>query len=61
VQPPADTLNKLAEVLNTTVDYLLNRNSDEKAQTALRDAELLAQFKEEILRFTKVVLLQIKV
>ncbi len=46
VQPPAHTLNKLAEVLNTTVDYLLNGNADEKAQTALQDAELLAQFKE---------------
>lgn len=46
VQPPADTLNKLAEVLNTTVDFLLNGNADEKAQTALNDTELLAQFKE---------------
>jgi len=29
VQPPADTINKLAEVLGTTVDYLINGNSDE--------------------------------
>jgi transcriptional regulator with XRE-family HTH domain len=46
VQPPADILNKLADVLNTTVDFLLNGNANEKAQVALQDAELLKQFKE---------------
>lgn len=46
VQPPADILNKLADVLNTTVDFLLNGNANEKAQIALQDAELLKQFKE---------------
>lgn len=45
-QPPADILNKLADVLNTTVDFLLNGNANEKAQIALQDAELLKQFKE---------------
>ena len=46
VQPPADILNKLADVLSTTVDFLLNGNAQEKAQVALKDAELLKQFKE---------------
>jgi transcriptional regulator with XRE-family HTH domain len=46
VQPPADILNKLADVLNTTVDFLLNGTANEKAQMALQDAELLKQFKE---------------
>jgi len=46
VQPPANTLNKLAEVLNTTVDFLLNGNSDEKAIATLKNAELLQRFKE---------------
>ena len=46
VQPPADTLNKLAEIFNTSVDYLINGNIDEKAKAALHDAELLQRFKE---------------
>ncbi|MBN1951786.1 MAG: helix-turn-helix transcriptional regulator [Bacteroidales bacterium] len=46
VQPPADILNKIAEILNTSVDYLINGNSDEKALATLKDAELLKRFKE---------------
>jgi transcriptional regulator with XRE-family HTH domain len=46
VQPPADTINKLAEVLGTTVDYLINGNSDEKAKAALKNSELLQRFRE---------------
>lgn len=46
VQPPADVLNKLADVLGTTVDFLLNGNSGEKAKASLKNAELLSKFKE---------------
>jgi transcriptional regulator with XRE-family HTH domain len=46
VQPPAGTLNKLAEVLNTTVDFLINGNAEEKAQATLKNAQLLQKFKE---------------
>ncbi len=46
VQPPADILNKIAEILNTSVDYLINGNTDEKAQATLKNAELLQRFKE---------------
>jgi transcriptional regulator with XRE-family HTH domain len=46
VQPPADILNKLADVLNTTVDYLINGNSNEKAQATLKNTELLQRFRE---------------
>ena len=46
VQPPADILNKLADVLNTTIDYLINGNSNEKAQATLKNTELLQRFKE---------------
>jgi transcriptional regulator with XRE-family HTH domain len=46
VQPPADILNKIAEILNTSVDYLINGNTDEKAQAMLKNAELLQRFKE---------------
>lgn len=46
VQPPADILNKLADVLGTSVDFLINGTSTEKAQNTLKDAELIKQFKE---------------
>ena len=46
VQPPADTLNKLAEIFNTSVDFLLNGNTDEKAKATLKSAKLLQRFKE---------------
>jgi transcriptional regulator with XRE-family HTH domain len=46
VQPPADTLNKLAEIFNTSVDFLINGNTDEKAKATLQNTELLQRFKE---------------
>lgn len=46
VQPPADILNKVADILGTSVDYLINGNSGEKAQAALKNTELLQRFKE---------------
>ena len=45
-QPPAEILKKIADALNTTVDYLLNGDKEEKAKATLNDAELLQQFKE---------------
>lgn len=45
VQPPADVLKRLADVLATSVDYLINGNTDEKAKATLKDTELLQQFK----------------
>jgi hypothetical protein len=41
VQPPADVLGRIADTLGTSVDFLVNGNTTEKAQ----DAELLKQFK----------------
>lgn len=46
VQPPADILNKLADVLQTSVDFLINGNTDEKAKISLKNVELLQRFKE---------------
>lgn len=46
VQPPADILNKLADLLNTSVDYLINGDTTEKAISSLKDTELLKQFKK---------------
>lgn len=46
IQPPADILNKIATILNTSVDYLINGNTDEKAKATLKNADLLKQFRE---------------
>jgi len=45
-QPPAEVLNKMADALGTSVDFLINGNSSEKAQSTLKDVELLKQFRE---------------
>lgn len=45
VQPPANTLKKLADVFDTTIDFLINGAKDEKAKASLKDTELLQQFK----------------
>ena len=45
-QPPAQVLKKIAEGLDTTVDYLLNGNTEDKAKATLVDAEMIRYFKE---------------
>ncbi|NJO89065.1 MAG: helix-turn-helix transcriptional regulator [Chloroflexia bacterium] len=44
-QPPAEVLKKLADALDTSVDFLIYGDTDEKAKASLKDAELLQQFK----------------
>ncbi|MEI6349091.1 MAG: helix-turn-helix transcriptional regulator [Bacteroidota bacterium] len=44
-QPPAEIINKIADALETTTDYLINGDKDEKAKATLKDSELLQQFK----------------
>ena len=44
-QPPAETLKKIASVLEVSPDYLLYGNADEKAKNILVDADLINQFK----------------
>ena len=46
VQPPADVLKKLADIFNTSIDYLVYGDAEQKAQQSIKDNELLAQFKE---------------
>jgi len=46
VQPPADILNKIASTLDTSIDFLINGNTDEKAKASLKHTELLTTFKE---------------
>jgi len=45
VQPPADVLKKLADTFNTSIDFLIYGDSEQKAQQSIRDNELLSQFK----------------
>ena len=45
-QHPAQVLKKIAEALDTTVDYLLNGNTEDKAKATLVDAEMIRYFKE---------------
>ena len=45
-QPSADVLKKIADALDTSTDYLMYGDKDEKAKASLEDTELLQQFKE---------------
>jgi len=45
VQPPADVLKKLADVLNVSIDFLVNGDTNEKVRQSLKDVELINQFK----------------
>jgi transcriptional regulator with XRE-family HTH domain len=45
VQPPADILKNLADIFNVSIDFLVYGNNEEKAQQAIHDNDLLAQFK----------------
>ena len=46
VQPPADILKKLADTFNTSIDFLVYGNAEQKAEQSIEDNELLSQFKE---------------
>ena len=45
-QPPAKVLMKIAAALDTTVDYLVNGDTEDKAKASLQDVELIRYFKE---------------
>jgi transcriptional regulator with XRE-family HTH domain len=46
IQPPADILSKIADLFGTSVDFLINGQSEEKVKATLKNAELLKQFKQ---------------
>ena len=46
VQPPADVLEKLADVFDTSIDYLVRGDKSEKVESTLKDAELIKEFKK---------------
>jgi len=43
--PSSDILQKLADALDTTTDYLMNGNTNDIVAAQLADKELLAQYK----------------
>ena len=43
--PSSEVLQKIAESLNTTADYLMNGTTDQMASSLLKDKELLNLFK----------------
>jgi transcriptional regulator with XRE-family HTH domain len=45
-QPPAAVLKKIADALDSTVDFLVNGNTEDKAKASLVDAEVIRYFKE---------------
>lgn len=45
VQPTADTLKHLSNVFGVSIDFLVNGNLDEKAESTLSNSKLLQHFK----------------
>ncbi|MEM6738440.1 MAG: helix-turn-helix transcriptional regulator [Bacteroidota bacterium] len=45
-KPSAEVLNRLANALEVSPDYLMNGTLDDKAESSLSDQELLLQFKK---------------
>lgn len=46
LQPPADVLKRLTDSLNTSVDFLIHGDKNQKAMDTLKDNELLMQLKK---------------
>ncbi len=46
LQPPAEVLKKIADALNSNVDYLVNGGTMDKANASLKNAEVIRNFKE---------------
>lgn len=45
-KPSAEVLNRIAQVLETSPDYLINGTLEDKASKSISDNELLIQFKK---------------
>jgi transcriptional regulator with XRE-family HTH domain len=41
LQPPAPVLKKIADSLNTTVDFLINCTTEDQANASLNDGEVI--------------------
>jgi transcriptional regulator with XRE-family HTH domain len=46
VQPPADVLKRLADLFGVSIDYIVNGNTNDKAQQSLKDAEIIKEFQK---------------
>jgi len=46
VQPPADVLERLANIFDTSIDYIVRGNKSEHVENTLKDAELIKEFKK---------------
>ena len=46
VQPPANIINKFADALGTSVDFLISGDKTEKAKASIKNSELIQRFKE---------------
>lgn len=44
-RPTSEVLSKLANALDTSVDYLMSGSTDDRAKALITDKELLSQFK----------------
>jgi transcriptional regulator with XRE-family HTH domain len=44
--PAADILNRIAQALEVTTDFLMNGTMQDKSEEAISDEELLAQFRK---------------
>ena len=45
-QPPSAVLKKMTDALDSCVDFLINGNTEDKANESLNDAEVIRYFKE---------------
>jgi transcriptional regulator with XRE-family HTH domain len=45
-KPSAEVLNRIAQALDTSPDYLINGTLQDKAESSISDAELLNQFRK---------------
>lgn len=43
MQPPANIINKLADALGTSVDFLISGDKTEKAKASLKNSELIPE------------------
>ena len=45
IQPPADVLQRMANIFDVSIDYIVSGNKSDKVEQTLKDAELIKQFK----------------
>ncbi len=46
IQPPADVLQRMANIFDVSIDYIVSGNKSDKVEQTLKDAELIKQFKQ---------------